>query len=844
MRTPHHHSAGLVSSAVALLASAAVLVQAQDDGSDYGSDDGSGSDSGSGSGYVDPDADPALLDGGVITVSTPPADLTACDDRPLLHWRWSGNQVAAYYHRIDMYAFSTTLGSPIDPTALEATLKAGGDLPQGLTLITPTRGVRLSEQEYRWRSLNVPAGAYTLYVILRDRPTTFGQSPVFTVSEGDDTSCIRTTSPVPSLTGSPAQPTSTPDSGSGNDNNSASSGGSSSGGTIAAAVIVPLVVILAAIAAFIFYRRRKRAQQNGGPTALYANVSSPAKGGRRGGAGAAGSASAEKQEEMLPIAHAVSSRRDFQTPSPMEQRNVGSKPTGWASMFSFGAPRSTAPTSTGGGASAATAAAAAAGGAAIAAANEKKTSSPPAQPTTTTLDAEPASPVRSPPEYGAQASNLHARSTSALQGDNDADTDLDADAFNDIHAAVINTAPTSEAHSSPGIVAPSPAGPTVDSSNDTPAARRPIIPALSGWYLGKEAQQEVPSLPPAVSDIGHTDDDGHEVASPLEADDDDEDERNNSMPEPEPSVPDLPAGSTTAAIAAAAAAPRTYSVPASPRMGQQQQLQQPLSTGQSPSPPQYGNASRPPSAYNNLNAPASLSSTTTTTALGMGQPSASTSTSSLRGPAPPPGQHRRTNSGFAGVGAAYAGSSPDGRATPVHYHHEQYAPPPPTAALMAGPPAPHSYSHMMPGPGAFPVGVSFQPGQIVSFGGGGGLGANSRSMGSMAGVGARAGAGAGGAPPPSAYHTAAQAQAQQLPPRSPTPTRMAGPRSTTPLGFVPAGGVQGRYPSWYGGAPQGGGGGAGTEDGGVSGQQQQQTASSGSDASSPGPFADQNRTRI
>ncbi|KAE8263642.1 hypothetical protein A4X09_0g7176 [Tilletia walkeri] len=760
-------------------------------------DDSGSSSSSSTTGYTDPDADPALLNDGNISVTTPAQALIACDDTPTLRWAWSGDDTAAYYHRVDIYTFSTTLASALDPTALEASVAAGTPLPTGLTLISPTRGIRLSDEEYRWRPVNVPADSYTIYVIVRDRPTKFGQSGIFTVDTGDDTSCIlapgviapnatpTTTSSRPTIrptsttrNSTTARPTNTT-----SGSNAGSSGSSSNSGTIAAAVAVPIIVILAAIAAFIFYRRKKRSKLANSNN-RYANVSSNGGSGSGGGGGGL-----EKQEEMLPIAHSHA-QRTFDSPSPVEQRGSG----GWASKFAGGRNKN----AVGAGAAAAGTAAAVGTGAALLANQrrsdeEEKYTDKPAAPATHEVAVE------------------------------------EPELFNDyqVAAAAAAAAGGAEEGSSP-------------TSEGEPGGRRPVIPALSGWYLDREAQKEVPSLPPTADEMVHTDGEEEEAA-----DDDEEAEEEAQQQHHQAEVDDLnrrlsqlPPGSTAAAIAAAAAASRTLPstpAPASPAFGNAQLPAPQALFGSS------GPRSRPPSAYNNPGMGMA--------SLGMGGPaSASTSTSSLKnaaaagGASPPSGgenhvrptsrAHRRTNSGFAGVGALYAGES----GVPATGGNN-LTPPAPSAALMAGPSSRSSSS--IPALGTFPVGVSFSPGQIVSFGGGAGNGPRS-----MAGVGAgRVSGGIGAASsPPSAFSPNATGAQSGQPARPPTPTRMmpsgsggAGGGS----GFVPpVGTLAGRYPSWYGGN--------------AAGDDVQQSPpsrpGSSSGASSPrigtmSPFGDQHRTR-
>ncbi|KAE8219831.1 hypothetical protein CF319_g6546 [Tilletia indica] len=778
-----------------LISSAQAQAADDDDDSSYGSL------SSSTTGYTNPEADPVLLNDGNISVTTPAQALIACDDTPTIRWAWSGDDTAAYYHRVDIYTFSTTLASALDPTTLEASLVAGTPLPTGLTLISPTRGLRLSDEEYRWRPVNVPADSYTIYVIVRDRPTKFGQSGIFTVDTGDDTSCILAPGVIaPTTTSTSSRPTIRPTSTTRNSttarptnttsgSNAGSSGSSSNSGTIAAAVAVPIIVILAAIAAFIFYRRKKRSKLANSNN-RYANVSSNGGSGSGGGGGGL-----EKQEEMLPIAHSHA-QRTFDSPSPVEQRGGGGG-GGWASKFAGGRNKNI-----GTGAAAAAGVAAVGGTGAALLANqrrsddEEKYTDKPAAPATHEVAVE------------------------------------EPELFNDYQvAAAAAAAGGAEEGSSP-------------TSEGEPGGRRPVIPALSGWYLDREAQKEVPSLPPTADEMVHTD--GEEGGA------DDEDAEENEEEDEAPHhhqaevddlnrrLSQLPPGSTAAAIAAAAAASRTLPTtpaPASPAFGNAQLPAPQTLFGSS------GPRSRPPSAYNNPGMGMA--------SLGMGGPaSASTSTSSLKNPAaaggggasPPSGEnhvrptsraHRRTNSGMAGVGALYAGES----GVPAAGETNNLAPPPPSAALMAGPSSRSSSS--IPALGTFPVGVSFSPGQIVSFGGGAGNGPRS-----MAGVGAgRASGGVGTASsPPSAFSPNATGTQSGQPARPPTPTRMMPSGSGGAgggNGFVPpVGTLAGRYPSWYGGN--------------AAGDDVQQSPpsrpGSSSGASSPrigtmSPFGDQHRTR-
>ncbi|KAK0551370.1 hypothetical protein OC846_003331 [Tilletia horrida] len=817
--------------AILLAASSATLLLSVGNVSAQGY--GSQSNSGSSSGYTDPDADPALLADGTIRVTTPRGNsITACDDNETIFWTWTGDQTAAYYHRVDIYTASNTLSAgAIDPAAVEADQAAGSPLPAGLTLISPARGIRLSEQEWRWRPVNVGADSYTIYIIVRDLPAKFGQSGVFSVQEGDDTSCIITTgasgsgpSGTTSTQSGNAAPTSSSNNGGNNNNNNNGAGGSnssssgSSSGTIAAAVAIPIVVILAALVGFFCYRRRKRAQA--ASSSRYANV--PSSGGAAGAGAATGllgrksndARANEKQEEMLPIAHSQHLRA-MQTPSPMEERALGrNRPTPpndgrsrWSNRFSGG---KSATTVAGAGAVGATA------GAAAAAAQSNKPLPP-----------------NEDEKYGAKlASADHGlRSTSAFQDDIAAAAA--GGPFNDLHAAnnvgsTPATAPNNNVNKPGTTSRPTVAPITTKAVSPTSDNKRPDLAGPSGWYLHAEAQKEVPSLPPSAAEVAFTDETGHGAAEEQEESQSAATSPVAAVAESQPRS-DLPAGSTAAAIAAAAAASRVF--PPTTPAGQQQQP--------------YNRGSQPPSAYNVAAAPQQQQQQPQGLQSGTAVASASTSTSSLR-------QHRRQHSGFAGVGAMYA-----------HTPSAALDPPPPSAAMMAPPSAanttgtPSNSTGSFPG---FPVGVSFSPGQIVSFGTA--SGGNSRSVSSMLGVGSgspygpRMSGGAGAAPmassPPSAAYNqnpgalAGVNQSQSYgsgngaypppppvmaqPQRPPTPTQMLPPRSSTPSGLIPAGGETGRYPSWYGGS-------AGTT-------ADPSTTSASSGASSPrmatmSPFGDQ-----
>jgi hypothetical protein len=237
------------------------------------------------------------LSNGRLIIYTP-TELTACEAANI-QWVWTGNQddlvdntvQIAVEQQSENFRRSLAEASPIRKVRRKSQLHSR-DIAIN---IAGGSNIPMSQQQWTWNSVGVPEGTYRMALTIQGQGYT-GYSSTFTVSQGEDTSCLggsgagvptttalvqtstapgevvstaapqstnQTTSPAPAITSTSA-PSSTSTS-----NNSAptfkaesdsgkngSSNKGPSGGAVAAAVIIPLIVAGVLLA---FCMRRKKA---------------------------------------------------------------------------------------------------------------------------------------------------------------------------------------------------------------------------------------------------------------------------------------------------------------------------------------------------------------------------------------------------------------------------------------------------------------------------------------------------------------------------------------------------------------------------------------------------------